>query len=242
MTQAALEKVGALAKRVYPQYAKVTDLARLGEAYLGTALKKPDLLDQLLDVQSVYDPKAGRFVSRWRTKKSADQTALLLQLMNQGGAILGLIQQRYAIQDLLDAREIKQLQDEVLREQLQTQVHQERYKQAEILSAAEILKLATQRGMAVSDFLEYQKKKAFEEIELHSRAERAKQDQENADRLDLLNSILVSKLADRFSEVVAQIFQIESDPNMPRIMKDENIRLLNAVKAGIEKEIKDRMK
>jgi hypothetical protein len=135
--------VGQAVVRVFPQYGHVKDLAELGRVILEQIQLDPTMLDHMLGVQSVYDPKHGRIISWWDRKKSADRTALLQQLIAEGGAILQLLQQRYAIQDLLDAQELRHIQTQLAIEMQQTQIHQERYKQAETESTAVLLKEAT---------------------------------------------------------------------------------------------------
>jgi alpha-acetolactate decarboxylase len=98
------------------------------------------------------------------------------------------------------------------------------------------------KKMDLPTYIEHTKRRLQQELDLEAEAERARQQQENADRIDLLNTILMVKLSEEFRGIVAKIYEIKHDPKIPASVKKEQLRLLTVVKDGIEKQVQDRAK
>lgn len=166
------EKIGKAVREVQAEYLGHDDElddysdAEIGRNFVEEIERNPDILDNLLHIQSKYDPNLGRMRSWWRRKQSKARTWLLIELSIEASGIRDLLKARYALEDLIEMQALKRIQAKFRREDNKTGIAQLKFNRAVIMSNAILLKLSTDKAMSLPDFMEWRKQVEFDEQEL----------------------------------------------------------------------------
>jgi hypothetical protein len=234
-----IEEVGLLLQERYPDYNDITDLARLGKVALEESKERPELLDNLFEIERKYDPGLGRFTSAWRRKKSESKSRLLVQLIHERELNIRMVQQRYALQDLLSAQELLQVQRVAQIEAYNAQTALSIQQQEEAKTSVKLLHRAANENLSLPDFLELSKKRALDEAEMEADVKAAMLELQYgilSNQMDahIKLDILTEKLIGFYRQV-----EIVKQESIPAELKARIVNNLEAVIKAYEKDQKD---